>query len=48
MGHLIPAGTGFKIHQQFRIEKDISGVLPGLARKEAEPVEGSVATQDKQ
>ncbi|HRK61347.1 MAG TPA: DNA-directed RNA polymerase subunit beta' [Candidatus Omnitrophota bacterium] len=34
MGHLIPAGTGFKTHQAFRIEKDISGVLPGLAKKE--------------
>ena len=34
MGHLIPAGTGFKIHQAFSIEKDVSGVLPVFAKKE--------------
>ena len=47
MGHLIPAGTGFKIHQQFRIEKDISGVLPGLARKEAVASEEVASTENK-
>ncbi len=28
MGHLIPAGTGFKIHQNIDIEKDLTDVLP--------------------
>ncbi len=44
MGHLIPAGTGFKIHQMFKIEKDISGVLPGLATKKVESAEAEVTS----
>jgi DNA-directed RNA polymerase subunit beta' len=39
MGHLIPAGTGFKIHQNIEIEKDLTDVLPdpvALKEKAAE------------
>ncbi len=28
MGHLVPAGTGFKIHQEITLNKDLSGILP--------------------
>ncbi len=30
MGHLIPAGTGFKAHHNIDIEKDLTGVLPDI------------------
>ena len=45
MGHLIPAGTGFKIHHDIEIEKDLTDVLPdpeaGEKEKAAEETRAS-------
>ena len=38
MGHLVPAGTGFKIHQDIDLEKDITDVLPDPTAKKEESV----------
>ncbi|HLD50610.1 MAG TPA: DNA-directed RNA polymerase subunit beta', partial [bacterium] len=36
MGHLIPAGTGFKVHQDIELVRDISDLLPEPAQAKAE------------
>ncbi|MDD5670934.1 MAG: DNA-directed RNA polymerase subunit beta', partial [Candidatus Omnitrophica bacterium] len=36
MGHLIPAGTGFLMHQQIELVKDVTDMLPGGAPKSEE------------
>ncbi|MFA7255200.1 MAG: DNA-directed RNA polymerase subunit beta' [Candidatus Omnitrophota bacterium] len=45
MGHLIPAGTGFKIHHNIELEKDLTDVLPdpdaGKKEKAAEEASAS-------
>jgi len=45
MGHLIPAGTGFKIHHDIELEKDLTDVLPdptaGKKEKAAEEASAS-------
>jgi DNA-directed RNA polymerase subunit beta' len=45
MGHLIPAGTGFRIHQDIELEKDLTDVLPdpeaGKKEKAAEEASAS-------
>ena len=45
MGHLIPAGTGFKTHHNIELEKDLSDVLPdpesGKKEKAAEEASAS-------
>ncbi len=47
MGHLIPAGTGFGIHQQIELEKEISDLLP-LASKNEESAAKTAATTEKE
>ena len=39
MGHLIPAGTGFQIHRQIQMKKDIADVLPDASKEAAAPQE---------
>ncbi|MSR77044.1 MAG: DNA-directed RNA polymerase subunit beta' [Candidatus Omnitrophica bacterium] len=34
MGHLIPAGTGFKEHQDIEMTKNLDGILPEIQREE--------------
>ncbi|MBU9889076.1 MAG: DNA-directed RNA polymerase subunit beta' [Candidatus Omnitrophica bacterium] len=47
MGHLIPAGTGFKVHQDIEIEKDLTDVLPDpLAPKKEKVAEETGASKE--
>jgi DNA-directed RNA polymerase subunit beta' len=47
MGHLIPAGTGFKIHQDIELVKDLTDVLPDpeAGKKEKAAEEASAAKE---
>jgi DNA-directed RNA polymerase subunit beta' len=45
MGHLIPAGTGFKIHQNIEIEKDLTDVLPDPDVLKAKAAEEAAAKE---
>ena len=47
MGHLIPAGTGFKAHQNIEIEKDLTDVLPDPEALKAKAVE-ETASKEKE
>jgi DNA-directed RNA polymerase subunit beta' len=48
MGHLIPAGTGFKIHHEIELEKDLTDVLPDPeADKKEKASEKASASKEK-
>ena len=45
MGHLVPAGTGFKMHHNIEMEKDLTDVLPDPEKPKAKATE-EVSSKD--
>ncbi|MDP3921478.1 MAG: DNA-directed RNA polymerase subunit beta' [Candidatus Omnitrophota bacterium] len=47
MGHLIPAGTGFKVHQEIEMVKEIGDLLPDPTAQRTEEIEESTTEAEK-
>jgi len=47
MGHLIPAGTGFAIHQNIEMVKEVSDLLPDPAASQASKEEAGKTNEEK-